>query len=119
MLDTRKTAGLAVATHFGYYLAGNPDARGWLFYVMLGALLTRMGLHMREWCPLDPWGTFAGALMVWEGVQQFACGLATWGLAPTSQDVCKRVLGTDYYAMAASAAGAFAVMGIWSWQRRK
>ena len=116
MLSERTTAAMAVAVYFGYYVMPTPDSRGWAFYAATGALVVRLGLHLRQEARTG-YGLFAAALLVSEGLQQAGCGLATWGITPDGQDLCKLALGADLYAVLASMAGALLVMMLW--QRRK
>lgn len=111
--------GATIAAYFGYYVfADSPIMRGWVYYVMTGGLAVVAGYGLRR--DRKTWAGVAGAtLMVSEGAQQAACGLATMGVDLTGRDLCKRALGEDLYTIVASLVCAALLMLIWPSPRAK
>lgn len=101
---------------FGYYAA--PEShRPDLYYVACGVLLLTLALrlwpHTRTWS-----GSLACAICAVEAPQQSLCGLALWGKVATGEDLCRRLLGADLYAAAASVVLAVVLaIGVRAWQR--
>lgn len=102
-----------LAAYFGYYVFADPAIRGWVYYVAIGALTAVAGYGWRvraaSWA-----GVAASALMMSEGAQQALCGLATIGAAELNgKDLCRRALGGDLYAAAASLVCAGLLVVLW------
>lgn len=90
-----------LSTYFGYYVFADSVMRGWVYYVASGGLAAIAGYGWRV--KADTWaGAAAATLMMSEGAQQAACGLATIGVDLNGRDLCKRALGDDIYTVAAS-----------------
>lgn len=112
MLFDRILLSVALAAYFGYYVFAGSLLRGWVYYVMAGALAVVAGCGLRK--SSRSWPGLAGStLMVSEGAQQAACGLATIGVDLTGQDLCKRALGDDLYTLIASLVCAAMLMLLW------
>lgn len=102
----------SVAAYFGYYVFADSLMRGWVYYVMTGGLAVVAGYGLRQ--TARNWIGVAGAtLMMSEGAQQAACGLATIGLDLNGRDVCKRALGDDLYTAVASLLCAALLVLLW------
>lgn len=106
----------SLAAFLGYYGAPAED-RPDLYYVACGVLL--LTLALRLWPLVRSWsGHLACAICVVEAPQQALCGLVLWRQAATGEDLCRRVLGADLYAAAASVAlAAVLAIGVRAWQR--
>ena len=112
MLFDRLLLVASLAAYFGYYVFADSMVRGWVYYVMTGGLAVVAGCGLRR--SSASWPGLAGAtLMVSEGAQQAACGLATMGADLTGRDLCKRALGDDLYTLAASLVCAALMMLLW------
>lgn len=96
-----------VAAHFGYYFWPVGVARSWVYYIAIGLLLVWLG-----WCLLQSALTFAGgmagAYLMIEAGQQAACGALAFGMLPTGRDICRDVIGEDFY----RAVGSLALAGM-------
>lgn len=112
MLFDRILLSASLAAYFGYYVFADSLLRGWVYYVMTGGLAVVAGCGLRK--ASTSWPGLAGAtLMVSEGAQQAACGLATIGVDLDGRDLCKRALGEDLYTLTASLLCAALLMLLW------
>jgi hypothetical protein len=112
MLFDRILLSASLTAYFGYYVFAGSLVRGWVYYVMTGALAAVAGCGLRK--SARSWHGVAGAtLMVSEGAQQAVCGLATIGADLTGQDLCKRALGEDLYTAVASLLCAALLVLLW------
>lgn len=107
----------SVAAYFGYYVVPDALMRGWVYYVMTGALAVVAGYGLR--LSAQRWyGLAGGTLMVSEGAQQAACGLMTIGVDLNGRDLCKRALGDDLYTALVSILCAALLVLLWPSPRR-
>lgn len=101
---------------YGYYpwpAADRPD----VYYVAAGALVITLALRL--WPFARSWSDhLACALCLVEASQQSLCGLVMWGQLATGADLCKRAVGPDVYALAASLVASIAIAwGVKAWRR--
>ena len=106
----------ALTAFYAYYLwpaADQPD----VYYVAGGVLVITLALRL--WPFARSWADhLACAVCLVEASQQSLCGLVMWGQLATGEDLCRRAVGPDVYALAASlVVSASIAWGVKTWRR--